>query len=131
MNAKKRSSPENENSRIAKVATVRESLINIETMGNPIKKNEVGYICLGQERLMAEVLRVRGSNADMQVFEDTEGVSVGDNVELSGRMLSATLGPGLLGQVFDGLENPLHPIAEKHGFFLPRGVDIFPLNQEK
>lgn len=117
--------------RIAKVSGVRESLINIETRGLPIKKNEVGHICLGKERIMAEVLRVRGSNADMQVFEDTEGVSVGDDVELSGQMLSAVLGPGLLGQVFDGLENPLHVIAQKHGFFLPRGVDIFPLNKEK
>lgn len=120
-----------EKSRAAKVSAVRESLINIETQGNPIRKNEVGYICLENERLMAEVLRVRGSHADMQVFEDTDGVRVGDRVELSGRMLSVVLGPGLLGQVFDGLENPLQAIAEKRGFFLPRGADIFPLNREK
>lgn len=117
--------------RIAKVASVLDSMITIETQGLPIMKNEVGYICLGQQRIMAEVLRIRGSRADMQVFEDTDGVRVGDNVELTGQMLSAVLGPGLLGQVFDGLENPLHVIAKKHGFFLPRGVDIFPLDQEK
>jgi V/A-type H+-transporting ATPase subunit A len=116
---------------IVSVAGVRESLINIEAQGNPIRKNEVGYIRLGEERLMAEVLRVQGTNADMQVFEDTEGVCVGDTVEMTGRMLSVALGPGLLGQVFDGLEKPLHRIAEKHGFFLPRGVDIFPLSLEK
>lgn len=118
-------------SRTAKVASVRESLINIDTQGIPIRKNEVGYICLQQERIMAEVLRIRGSNADMQVFEDTEGVRVGDNVELSGELLSAILGPGLLGQVFDGLENPLQVIANQFGFFLPRGVNVFPLNREK
>lgn len=117
--------------RIAKVASVLDSMITIETHGLPIRKNEVGYICLGEQRIMAEVLRIRGSRADMQVFEDTDGVRVEDNVELTGQMLSAVLGPGLLGQVFDGLENPLHVIAKKHGFFLPRGVDIFPLNQEK
>lgn len=117
--------------RIAKVASVLDSMITIETQGLPIMKNEVGYICLGQQRIMAEVLRIRGSRADMQVFEDTDGVRVGDSVELTGQMLSAVLGPGLLGQVFDGLENPLHVIAKKHGFFLPRGVDIFPLDQEK
>lgn len=117
--------------RIAKVASVLDSMITIDTQGLPIKKNEVGHICLGEARIMAEVLRIRGSRADMQVFEDTDGVRVGDDVELTGQMLSAVLGPGLLGQVFDGLENPLHVIAKKHGFFLPRGVDIFPLNQEK
>lgn len=120
-----------EKPRIAKVASVLDSMITIETEGLPIQKNEVGYICIGQQRIMAEVLRIRGSRADMQVFEDTDGVHVGDNVELTGQMLSAVLGPGLLGQVFDGLENPLHVIAKKHGFFLPRGVDIFPLNKEK
>ncbi len=118
-------------SRIAKVSSVRDSLISIETEGLPIKKNEVGHICLGQKRLLAEVLRIRGSTADMQVFEDTDGIRVGDQVELSGEMLSTVLGPGLLGQVFDGLENPLHVLAQKHGFFLPRGADVFPLNQDK
>lgn len=116
---------------IGKVAAVRDSFITIDTQGHPIKKNEVGHILLGKERLMAEVLRVRASYADMQVFEDTEGVKVGDEVELSGDMLSATLGPGILGQVFDGLENPLHVLAQKEGFFLPRGASVFPLDQEK
>jgi V/A-type H+-transporting ATPase subunit A len=120
-----------ETARIAKVSSVRDSLISVETQGLPIKKNEVGHICLGERRLMAEVLRIRGSTADMQVFEDTDGVCIGDQVELTGEMLSTALGPGLLGQVFDGLENPLHVIAQKYGFFLPRGADIFPLNQEK
>lgn len=120
-----------EKPRVAKVASVLDSMITIETQGLPIRKNEVGHICLGEQRIMAEVLRIRGSRADMQVFEDTDGVRVGDNVELTGQMLSTVLGPGLLGQVFDGLENPLHVIAKKHGFFLPRGVDIFPLNQDK
>lgn len=120
-----------EEPRIAKVASVLDSMITIETHGLPIKKNEVGYICLGEQRIMAEVLRIRGSRADMQVFEDTDGVRVGDNVELTGQMLSVVLGPGLLGQVFDGLENPLHVIAKKYGFFLPRGVDIFPIDRDK
>ena len=80
---------------------------------------------------MAEVLRVHGNTADMQVFEDTRGVRVGDPVEMSDQMLSVFLGPGLLGQVFDGLQNPLAILARDHGFFLPRGVDVFPLDQEK
>jgi V/A-type H+-transporting ATPase subunit A len=96
-----------------------------------VMKNEVGYVHVGDERLKAEILRVRRRTADMQVFEDTRGVRVGDRVELSGEMLSATLGPGLLGQVFDGLLNPLHVLAEKYGFFLPRGVSVSPLDTNK
>jgi V/A-type H+-transporting ATPase subunit A len=75
-------------------------------------KNEVGYILVGEERLKSEVLRIQGNFADMQVFEDTRGVKVGDSVELSGEMLSVTLAPGLLGSVFDGLQNPLGAIAD-------------------
>jgi V/A-type H+-transporting ATPase subunit A len=109
---------------------VKESFVTVEMGDSPIRKNEVGYILVDKERLMAEVLRVRGNTADMQVFEDTKGVRVGDTVELSGDMLSVELGPGLLGQVFDGLQNPLDVLASEYGFFLPRGVDIPALNRE-
>jgi len=121
-----------ENNRVARVIGVKESLVLIEVDDDtPIMKNEVGYICLGGERLKSEVLRVRGRTADMQVFEDTRGVRIGDRVELSGEMLSAVLGPGLLGQVFDGLLNPLHELAGRYGFFLPRGVSVPPLDPGK
>jgi V/A-type H+-transporting ATPase subunit A len=115
----------------ARVVAVRENLVTIELEAAPIRKNEVGYVCVGDERLKAEVLRVHGRTADMQVFEDTRGIHVGDRVELTGEMLSVGLGPGLLGQVFDGLQNPLAVLAREHGFFLPRGVDIEPLDQKK
>ncbi|MBW2123398.1 MAG: V-type ATP synthase subunit A, partial [Deltaproteobacteria bacterium] len=115
----------------AAVVGVRESLVTIEVEDGPIMKNEVGYICVGDERLKAEVLRVRGRTADMQVFEDTEGVRVGDPVELVGEMLSVELAPGLLGQVLDGLANPLAVLASRYGFFLPRGVDISSIDPKK
>ena len=115
----------------AEVVAVRESLVTIAVTNQAIRKNEVGYVCVGQERLMAEVLRIQGQEADMQVFEDTRGVRVGDRVELTGEMLSVGLGPGLLGQVFDGLQKPLAVIAREHGYFLPRGVKAAPLNTEK
>ena len=119
-------------SRTAKIIGVKESLVLIEVDENTsLMKNELGYICLGEERLKAEVLRVRRRTADMQVFEDTRGVRVGDTVELTGEMLSAVLGPGLLGQVFDGLLNPLHALADKYGFFLPRGVSVPALDLKK
>ncbi len=81
-----------------------------------------------QERLLAEVLRVRGSEADLQVFESTAGVAVGDPVVLTGRPLSVRLGPGLLGSLFDGLQRPLEALAAAHGTFLPRGAEAPPLD---
>ena len=93
-------------------------------------KNEVAYIHVGEDRLKSEVLRVFGRNADMQVFEDTQGVRVGDSVDLTKEMLPAVLGPGLLGTVFDGLQNPLHALAERDGFFLHRGSTVPALSTE-
>ena len=87
-----------------------------------VVQNEVVYIIHGGERLKSEVIRVRGKNAEMQVFESTGGLKVGQEVELTGELLSVELGPGLLGQIFDGLQNPLPQLAEKCGFFLKRGV---------
>ncbi len=119
----------------ARVVAVQDDIVTIESTAErsavPLMKNEVVYVCPAtpersggrQERLEAEVLRVRGRTADAQVYESTEGVGIGDPVEQSGAMLSVELGPGLLGQVYDGLQNPLREIADDFGNFLPRGVD--------
>ena len=74
-------------------------------------KNEVVYVIPSQEghreeRLKAEILRVRGREADIQVFEETRGIAIGDIVQKSGELLALDLGPGMLGQVYDGLQNP-------------------------
>jgi len=96
-----------------------------------IIQNEVGYVLCGRERLMAEVIRISGNNAYMQVFEDTKGIRIGDRVEFSQRMLSVQLGPGLLGQIYDGLQNSLPKLAEQFGFFLPRGIHVDALDSGK
>ena len=126
----KSSSPEGRLAR-APIIGVQESLVTIDVSRVPVMKNEVGYILVGEERLKAEVLRVQGDSADMQVFEDTSGVKVGDEVELTGAMLSVVLGPGMLGQVFDGLQMPLTALADSYGFFLPRGVEVNALDHSK
>jgi len=94
-----------------------------------VSQNEVGYAITGDERLMCEVVRIRGRQADMQVFEDTSGLRIGDRVEFTGELLSVELGPGLLGQVYDGLQNPLHRLAEQCGFFLQRGMYLDALDK--
>jgi V/A-type H+-transporting ATPase subunit A len=96
----------------------------------PVVQNEVGYAELDGLRLKAELIRVRGDYADLQVFEDTTGLYVGGTVTFTGEMLSAELGPGLLGQVVDGLQNPLPALAAA-GPFLPRGRYLAPLDRER
>ncbi|MBI3990762.1 MAG: V-type ATP synthase subunit A, partial [Candidatus Omnitrophica bacterium] len=93
-------------------------------------QNEVAYIVHGDERLKSEVIRVRKKDAEMQVYESTAGLKIGDEVEFSEELLSVELGPGILGQIFDGLQNPLPLLAEKCGFFLQRGVYIKALPEE-
>ena len=120
-----------EKRRLTPIVEVKESLVTIDATVSPVTKNEVGHILLGKERLMAEVLRIEHGRADMQVFEDTRGVKVGDTVELSGEMLSVSLGPGLLGEGGDGRQNPLEVLAKEHGFFLPRGQDVAALRHDR
>ena len=74
---------------------------------------------------------MRGREADAQVFESTRGVGIGDPVEQTGQLLSVTLGPGLLSQVYDGLQNPLAELASGYGTFLPRGAYVPALDQQK
>jgi len=95
-----------------------------------VVQNSVGY-CHRRDgaKLLSEVIRVRGRFADLQVFEETRGLKIGDTVELREQMLSVVLGPGLLGQIYDGLQNPLPDLAEEVGFFLQPGKYIRGLDQ--
>jgi V/A-type H+-transporting ATPase subunit A len=93
--------------------------------------NEVGFVKTAGKRLKSEVIRIRGDISQLQVFEITKGITVGDEVEYSGDMLAVELGPGLLGQVFDGLQNPLPKLAEEAGYFLERGVYLDPLPPDR
>ena len=97
------------------------------TFSGSVRKNEVGYVQVGDDRLKGEVIRVNGDTASMQIYEMTNGIQVGDRVELSGELMSVELGPGLLTQVFDGLQNPLPELAQQCGFFLQRGVYLDPI----
>jgi V/A-type H+-transporting ATPase subunit A len=113
-----------------KVIAVNGNLVTAE-FEKPVTQNEVTFVCQGELRLKSEVIRIRGQYAEMQVFEDTTGLREGDQVEFTGELLSAELGPGLLGQVYDGLQNPLPQLAERCGFFLARGTYLEPLDRAR
>jgi len=116
--------------KIGKIAGITGNMIAVEVDGE-IMQNEVGYaITTEKESLKSEVIRVAGNRAFMQVFESTKGLRIGDTVEFTGEMLSVDLGPGILTKVYDGLQNPLNALADKHGFFLVRGAMENPLDYQ-
>ena len=110
-----------------KVKGIISNLVTVEVDG-PVAQNEIAYIELGAQKLMAEVLKVVGKNVFVQVFESTRGLKVGNEVEFMGHMLEVTLGPGLLSRNYDGLQNDLDKLT---GVFLQRGEYNFPLDTEK
>ncbi len=109
-----------------KVTGVNGNLVSVHIDGT-IRKNEVGYILVDNKRLKGEIIRVSGDTADMQIYEMTVGIKVGDRAEFTGELMSVELGPGLLTQIYDGLQNPLPDLAEKCGFFLERGEYLNPI----
>lgn len=102
------------------VIGVNGNMISVSFTGD-VKMNEVAYVKTGEARLKSEVIRINGNRAELQVFEITGGIKAGDFVEFSGDLLAVQLGPGLLGQIYDGLQNPLPRLAEKCGFFPAAG----------
>lgn len=109
-----------------KVTGIVSNLVTVQVDG-PVAENELCYIHLGGARVLAEVIKVTGDKASVQVFESTRGLRNGDFVEFLGSMLEVTLGPGLLSSVYDGLENNLKTMT---GVFLKRGEYTEPLDHE-
>ncbi len=113
-----------------KVVSINGNLVSVEFEGN-VSMNEICFVKVDGTALKSEVIRIRKNIAQIQVYEMTGGIKCGDEVEFTGDMLTAQLGPGLLGQVYDGLQNPLPILAEKAGWFLERGIYADGLDGEK
>ena len=109
-----------------KVTGIVSNLVTVAVDG-PVAENELCYISVGGEQLLAEVIKVTGDKASVQVYESTRGVKNGDDVEFLGRMLEVSLGPGLLSGIYDGLQNNLRTMT---GVFLKRGEYTDPLDRE-
>ncbi|MBQ9310196.1 MAG: V-type ATP synthase subunit A [Bacteroidales bacterium] len=114
-------------STLGKVTGIVSNLVTVQVDG-PVAENELCHIKLRGTDLLAEVIKVNGDKASVQVFESTRGLRGGDQVEFLGKMLEATLGPGLLSSVYDGLQNDLTTMSD---VFLKRGEYTDPLNHEK
>ena len=110
-----------------KVTGIVSNLVTVQVDG-PVAENELCYITLDGTPLLAEVIKVAGNKASVQVFESTRGLKNGDSVEFEGRMLEVSLGPGLLSSVYDGLQNNL---ATMDSVFLRRGEYTDPLDHSK
>ena len=87
-------------------------------------------VYVGHKRLMGEVISVSKAATTIQVYESTTGLQPGEPVEATGGPISVTLGPGILRNIFDGIERPLKAIAETSGAFIATGSDVAPLDEE-
>ena len=110
-----------------RVIGVISNIVTIEVDG-AVAQNEICYITTGGDRLMAEVIKVVGRNAYVQVFESTRGMKVGAEAEFTGHMLEVLLGPGMLSKNYDGLQNDLDKME---GVFLRRGQYTYPLDKDR
>lgn len=110
-----------------KVKGIISNLVIVLTEG-AVSQNEICFIATADSKLMAEVIKINGDEAYVQVFESTRGVKVGANVDFAGHMLEVTLGPGILSKNYDGLQNDLDKME---GVFLKRGEYTHPLDIDK
>ncbi|PZX13577.1 V/A-type H+-transporting ATPase subunit A [Breznakibacter xylanolyticus] len=118
---------ENNHKTTGKVAGIIANLVIVETNG-PVSQNEICFIQHQGVPLMAEVIKILGRNAYVQVFESTRGLKCGTEVIFEGHMLEVTLGPGILSKNYDGLQNDLDKMD---GVFLRRGEYTDPLDRDK
>ena len=109
------------------VTGIISNLVTVKVDG-PVAQNEICFIRIGETKLMAEVIKVNGAYAFVQVYESTRGLKPGDSVEFNGHMLEVQLGPGLLSSNYDGLQNNL---ATMEGVFLKKGEYTAPLDPDK
>ena len=110
-----------------KVKGIISNIVIVETEG-AVSQNEICYITIGGVRLMAEVIKVNGKNAYVQVFDSTRGLRIGTEVEFAGHMLEATLAPGIISRNYDGLQNDLERMES---LFIERGTQTDPIDYEK
>ena len=114
--------------KVGKVIKVSGPLVVAEGMEDA---NVYDVVEVSDNKLIGEIIEMRGDRASIQVYEETTGIGPGDDVYSTGSPLSIELGPGMLEQMFDGIQRPLEALQAKAGDFLLRGVSVSPLDREK
>lgn len=104
--------------RTARIYGINGPLVTIQGETD-LKMGEMVYV--GEEKLVGEVIRLNSEMATIQVFEETSGLKPGETIYPTGATLSVTLAPGIITNIFDGIERPLAQIAEKSGAYIDRG----------
>ena len=119
---------QNKKDNVKLISRVNGPVIQAKGAGN-FAMQEMVYV--GDEKLIGEVISIERDTATIQVYESTTGIKVGEEVKTSGMPLSMTLGPGLIGHVFDGIGRPLNTLRGISGDFISRGIEIVSLDEEK
>lgn len=114
--------------KVGKIIKVSGPLVVAEGMEDA---NVYDVVEVSESKLIGEIIEMRGDRASIQVYEETTGIGPGDEVVSTGSPLSIELGPGMIEQMFDGIQRPLEALQEKAGDFLVRGVSVTSLNREK
>jgi V/A-type H+-transporting ATPase subunit A len=86
---------------------------------------------IGDVGLIGEIIRIEGDRATIQVYEETTGIKPGEKIERTGKPLSVDLGPGIIGQTYDGIQRPLPVIKELYGDFIERGINVAAIDRKK
>ncbi|MGM0595435.1 MAG: V-type ATP synthase subunit A [Myxococcota bacterium] len=113
------------------VVGINGNMVTVQIDEGSVVQNEVAFVLVGEMSLKSEVIKVLGQQCYMQVFEDTTGITVGMKVNFTGEMLAVGIAPGILGEIYDGLQNPLELLDNKDGFFLQRGQYKEPVDHDK
>ena len=113
---------------IGKIIKVAGPLVIAEGMAHA---NMFDVVRVGPQRLIGEIIEMRGDKASIQVYEETAGIGTGEDVVSTGAPLSVELGPGLIGQIYDGIQRPLEDIRRQVGDTIKRGIEVDPISREK
>ncbi len=111
-----------------KIVKVAGPLIVAEGMSDD---NMFDVVHVGKQRLIGEIIEMRGGNASIQVYEETAGIRVGDEVAATGAPLSVELGPGMIGTIYDGIQRPLEEIRNLVGSSITRGISVTSISRDK